>query len=1120
MYLFRARGFLLKYAKSFRKGICLLPLALFALGGYAQIGKVTLDLKNASVLKIIGELQKVSDYRFLYEVDELQKCGKRDLKVENASLDEVMKQLLAGTDLTYRLEDRTVLIKAAEPETKVLKPQKAVTFKGLVVDREGMGIPGVTVLLKGSSFGTVTDAGGSFKFQVSGIDTKNVVLIFSFVGLKTQEVACQPEKELKVVMEEDTQEMDEVVVTGIFSKSKETYTGAVAVVTEKELKSFGNRNVLSTLRNIDPSFNILENNEWGSNPNKLPEVQIRGTANMPSIDQLRNENKVDLNTPLIVMDGFEIGLERMMDLNDNEIQTITILKDAAATAIYGSRGANGVIVIETKEPEDGKLKFTYTGSLNIEVPDLSDYHVLNARDKLDLEYRSGYYDNPRADTDVELKKKYNAILQDVERGVDTYWLSKPLRTGVGYRHSIKLEGGDKSFRYSASAQYNHIAGVMKKSNRDNFNGEINLSYKHEKLIFRNSLFIALNKTEESPYGSFDQYVSLNPYWMEKDEHGNMKKFFDEDYTYWGTDDYPVNPLYNAVLNTKETTDYTNITNNFSIEWKPVGGLTAQGKFGICTQTDNHDSYLPPEHTDFANYTDDSYFLKGSYAYGMGKTNSYDLSLTVNYSKMIAEKHMIYAGLNVDMEETKTYRYEFNVQGFPSGSLDFLAIAMQYAKDGKPGGNEATSRRIGVVSNLNYSYMDRYFIDGSYRTDGSSLYGSDKRFAGFWSVGGGWNVHKEDFMKFLSFIDRLKLRGSIGQTGSNNFSPYEALSTYQYEYNDRYYQWMGAHMAALANPDLKWQKTMKYDAGIEINLFKNRLNLVGDFYVEKTSSLMSSLELPPSNGFSSYKANIGKLENRGFEWKATAFFIRNTEKRIIWSLTGALVYNKNKIVQLSKAMKDLNEKLQQESASVPNRIWKEGDSMDAIYVVPSLGIDPSTGKELFRKKNGEVTYIWDANDRVMCGLSQPKYRGNLNSMFSFRDLTLNLSFGFRFGGQQYNTTLIDRVENADKKYNVDHRVYDARWKEPGDRTFFKGINEREETKATSRFVQDDKTLTCQNVNLTYELRHNKWLMHNVGIESLVLKGDVADLFRISTIKQERGILYPFSRQFSFSLSIIF
>ena len=476
--------------------------------------------------------------------------------------------------------------------------------------------------------------------------------------------------------------------------------------------------------------------------------------------------------------------------------------------------------------------------------------------------------------------------------------------------------------------------------------------------------------------------------------------------------------------------------------------------------------------------------------------------------------------NYDLENNDFYNYSFNVEGFPSGAIDFLSVAMSYAKDGKPGGSQSQSRRVGFVGNVSYSFEDRYFVDASFRTDGSSLYGADRRFAPFWSTGVGWNIHRENFMQNVLFIDRLKIRGSIGETGSNNFSAYEAVSTYAYNLNDRYYQWMGANLRALANPKLEWQKTMKYNAGVELNLFNSRVSIIGDIYLERTNSLMSSLELPPSNGFSSYKANIGKLENKGFELKATAFILRDTEKELIWSVTGYLVHNKDKILELSKAMKESNEALLATGGSVPNKVWQEGDSQNAIYVVPSLGIDPSTGKELYLKKNGEVTYTWSARDRVFSGVDQPKYRGNLNTMFRWKDLSVNMSFGYEWGGQTYNETLINRVENADKKYNVDERVYEDRWKQPGDVTFFKGINVTTSTQATSRFVQDEATFSCQNINITYEFRDNKWLKHNLGLQNLTLQGNMADIFRISTIKQERGTSYPFSRQFSFSLSAMF
>ena len=1085
---------------------------------FSQHTKFDIAMKNVTVSEVLCYLEEISKYRFVYDSDAIDRMQRVDVEMKGTKLETVLESIFVKSGFSFVIEDGVVIIREAGKKqiTAGILPQSR-KITGRVRDHGGHPLPGVTVVLKGTSVGVVTDVDGHFKMDLPA--DHETVLVFSFVGMKTQEVYYKGEKELNVVMEEDVKQMDEVVVTGIFSKSKESYTGAVSVITEKELKSFGNRNILTTLRNIDPSFNILESNEWGSNPNRLPEVQIRGAANMPDIDQLQSDTKAELNTPLIIMDGFEITLERMMDLDDSEVETITLLKDASATAIYGSRGANGVIVITTKEPEPGKLRFAYTGSLNLEVPDLSDYDVLNAREKLDLELRSGYYDGVRAEYEVQLKQKYNEILQQVERGVNTYWLSKPLRVGVGHRHNIKLEGGDPSFRYSATVQYNDVAGVMKESFRRTFNGGINLSYKTSDLIFRNQLTIGLNKAQESPYGTFDQYVKLNPYWTATDENGNVKRFFDEDYSYWGGNN-PANPLYNATLNTKETSDYTNITNNFSIEWKPVQEFTLRGTFGIYTQTNNSDKYLPPEHTAFADYADDDYFRRGTYDYTTSRSSRYNFSLTANYSKVFPEKHMIYAGLNMDLEDQKSQRYSFSVEGFPSGALDFLAVAMQYKENGKPGGSESKSRRVGFVGNASYSFEDRYFVDASFRTDGSSLYGADKRFAPFWSAGIGWNIHRENFMSNVDWINRLKIRASVGETGSNNFSAYEAMVTYTYSLSDRYYNWMGANLKALANPDLEWQKTMKYNTGVEVNLLNNRLNMICDLYLERTNGLMSSLELPPSNGFTSYKANIGKLENKGFELKVTGYLLRDTERELIWSVTGSLVRNKDKIIKLSEAMKEANATLLATGGATPNKVWQEGDSQNAIYAVPSLGIDPINGRELFLKKSGEVTYTWDARDRVFCGVDHPDYRGNINTMFMWRDLSVNLSFGYEWGGQQYNSTLINRVENADKKYNVDRRVYEDRWKEPGDRTFFKGIKETTATQATSRFVQDEATFTCQNLNITYDLKGNKWLRHNLGIQTLTLKGDIADLFRISTIKQERGTSYPFSRQFSFTLSVMF
>jgi hypothetical protein len=376
------------------------------------------------------------------------------------------------------------------------------------------------------------------------------------------------------------------------------------------------------------------------------------------------------------------------------------------------------------------------------------------------------------------------------------------------------------------------------------------------------------------------------------------------------------------------------------------------------------------------------------------------------------------------------------------------------------------------------------------------------------------------MKDVKFINRLKLRGSYGQTGSQKFSAYQAVATYAYYLSDRYGQWVGAYQKALENPDLEWQKTNKWNVGVEADLFDRRLSLQADYYYDKTSNLLSSLDLPLSNGFTSYVENIGEVENKGFELKATAFIIRNDARRLAWSVTGALVHNQDKVVKISEAMKNEYTKLLLTNSTLPNKVIREGESQNTIYAVRSLGIDPSTGYELYLKKNGEVTYTWDAADRVAVGVSEPKYRGTLSSMVRWGDFSATVSLAYRFGGQIYNSTLADRIENADKHYNVDERVFNDRWQNVGDHTLFKGLTDETTTYATTRFVEDERTLSCQNVHLSYMFSRNPWLLRHLGVQTLTVSSDLSDLFYISTVKQERGLSYPYSRRFSFSLTLTF
>lgn len=994
--------------------------------------------------------------------------------------------------------------------------QKDRLLRGKVTDKAGDPLPGVAIQVKGTSQGVTTNADGEYYIMVKGVETP--VLVFTFVGMETQEVSFSKGKHvIDVVMQESQQRLDEVVVTGIFKKAKESYTGAVTTVTKDEILAFRGQNLLQTLRSIDPSFNIVENNEFGSDPNRLPDITVRGSSSLTTDLQELNEGvKNDLNVPLIIMDGFEISLTKLMDYNDEEIESINILKDAAATAIYGSRGANGVIVIVSKQPEAGKLKVFAQVGMTFEIPDLTSYDLMKASDKLALEYAAGLYNHTtNPSKDIMLKEAYYKRLKAVNEGVETDWLSQPLHTGVGQNYNVRFEGGSQEFRWLASLGYKDIQGAMIGSDRKTFNGAVTLSYTYKNLIFRNQTTIGSNRSNESPYGSFSTYARQQPYNAPWDAEGKLNRYFDG----WDAGESKLqNPLYDATLNNLNRSGYTEIINNFSIEWKMNDALTVRGKFGISHTDNTSDRYISPESSEFKNYTGDEVLRKGRYTLGTGKSTRYEGNLTLSYSKLFNDVHSLYAGVDASISESESYSYGFVAEGF-TNDRPYLGNALAYAANGMPSASESTTRRVGLVGNVNYVYDNRYYADFSLRTDGSSQFGSNKRFGTFWSAGIGWNLHQEKFLKGSDFLNVLRLRLSYGETGSQKFSAYQALPMFKYYDNDRYGYWGGAYLMGLGNEDLKWQVTSQYNAGLEFTILKNRIKGSLDLYTKTTNNLLSSMDLPLATGFSSYMENIGKVKNTGFEASLSGYLVRDTERDITLMVSGKLAYNKNEIVKLSDDLKRQTEKMLEADADI-NTLYYEGRSQNSIYAVRSLGIDPSSGKEIFLDKNGNPTYEWKPSDKVYMGVAEPTYKGNAGLSFSYKDLSLNLSFGYHWGGKQYNSTLLNKVEvttTTIKNSNVDNRVFSDRWLKDGDVVYFKGLS-NEQTRMTSRFVMSDNVFSLQSASIQY--RWTADYLKQMGIENVRFSVNASDLFYISSVKTERGTSYPYARNVGLNVSLLF
>ena len=1017
--------------------------------------------------------------------------------------------------------EATDSVKSAVPMSRMTvsqsstKPQ-GILLQGVVTDTDDFPLPGAHIIIKELEMAAVSDMNGEFSVLLPV--SKQVTVEFSFVGMQSVvKVYDGKQNQLnQVIRLKSNEELEEVVVTGLFDYNSKTFTGSAVSYTQEDLKSIGNSNVLKIIQSLDPAFIVESNSINGSNPNHMADITLRGNA---SFGGLQGEYAGNPNAPLFILDGFEASQEQIFDLDMNRIKSVTILKDGAAKAIYGSKASNGVIVVETILPEAGRLRVTYTGDLSVETPDLTSYNLTNAAEKLQVELNAGRYTSSVPYYQAQLDEQYYAIAANIARGVDTYWLSQPLRTSIGQKHSAYIEGGTDEMRYSATVGYNDVAGVMKQSGRRNVQGNVNLSYRYGKWMFRNSLSVTRNRADDSPYGSFSDYVSVNPYFAPYDENGNVRKVLGY-YTTPGANGSVLtyyNPLYNASLGTKNFSKYTEIVENFYIEFRPIDALRFTARLGYTFKDNRREDFYPGDHTRFNDWTGDRYFQRGSYSITNGEANNLNIDITGNYSHQW-DKHQLLANAAYSLQSTNSISEGMTAWGFLNNHVDYITFAKQYAEGGKPTGSESTTRSLGITAAANYSYDERYLLDFSLRFNGSSVFGNNNRWGTFWSAGAGWNLYKEHFMDGADWLTLCKFRVTYGLTGNQNFSPYQSKATYKFYDSIIYDNISGAYLMGMPNPNLKWQQTGDFNVGLDLGLF-NDVNVRVDLYNSRTRDALIAMSIPTSTGFTTYMENMGNVTNRGVE--ATANWRFYHEGQSYMSLSGSLGHNKNRVTEISDALKNYNSEQDANSTKSPIIRYEEGQSMSAIWAVRSLGIDPATGKEMFLKKDGvTTTYDYTTDDYIIAGDSNPILHGTFGLNGEWKGLGLSLLFSYQWGGDYYNQTLVDRVENANVAYNVDSRIFSDTWQSAGDIAKYKHISSTPTTTyASTRFVQRDNTLDFTSFSAYYDFKHCDWLK-KAHMERLRLTFYLNDVFHLSTIKTERGLNYPYARTFSFSLTSTF
>lgn len=1019
------------------------------------------------------------------------------------------------------------------PEPKqVGQVEKTRTVTGKIIDANGHPLPGATVLFKGSTHGVISDMEGKFKIDVPDRD---VTLQISFIGMETKElVVSQKEtKEITITLKEDSKQMDEVVVTGFANLRKESFTGNTVTIKKDDLQKVSQSNIISAIQAFDPSFRIAENSMWGSDPNATPEVYIRGKSAIGTkeldIDVTSKSSlKNNPNLPTFIMDGFEISVTKLYDMDPSRIESVTILKDAAATAMYGSRAANGVVVITTVTPKPGKLNVSYSLAAKVEMPDLRDYNLMDAAEKLETERLAGVFDANDAFNQIRFQKVYNQKLYNVMNGVNTYWLSKPLHTPFNHNHSLYIDGGSDKLRFGIELNLNNENGVMKGSKRYNRGAGAYIQYAIGKVIVRDHFTYTVNRSSESNYGLFSDYTKQLPYDVYEDENGNYLEKLNN-WQGMKSSHLCYNPLYESTLGNYNRSSYDQIINNLSVQWNICRDLLLKSTLGMTRQFDNSENFLDPRSQKNTMPVSKNNPSSGSLNTNAGNSSTVDWQASLSYNRFVG-KHNINASLGINIMQNRSKNMASRYKGFPAGNLSSPNYAQEIV--GKPIQREDKSRLIGLTGLVNYSFNNIYLLDASVRMDGSSKFGSDKKYAPFWSAGAGLNIHNYQAMQDLNWLDLLKIRASYGQVGKVNFASYDAKTTYRIFTDQWYKTGYGATLYAHGNPNLKWETTNTLDAGLEISVLRQLFYLRGSYYIKRTVDCINSVTIPSHTGFTTYMDNVGEIENKGFELDFRTNFIRTKD----WNVTifANLAHNENKLVKIAESLKAYNDRVdaalntpyQVENVTKTRsyRKYAEGMSQTAIWGMQSLGIDPATGDEFFLNPDGTVTNHWNSINQVVVGDEEPKIQGTFGFNIVWKRFSLYTTCMYECGGQRYNQTLVDKVEGANIIYdNVDKRVLSGRWKQPGEQTPYKSIlidraGNVITTKATSRFVQDYNWWNINSVTLEYDFNPN--LIKSLGLTMLRIGIGANDLARFSSVKQERGLNYPYSRTVNFSLKVSF
>lgn len=952
--------------------------------------------------------------------------------------------------------------------------QNSIRVTGVVSDEMAEPLIGVNIVVAGTGQGTVTDVDGRFSLTVS--EGSNLQL--SMVGFEMLTLRAQPQMNIR--MKELSHEMGEVVVTGYGVMRKAAFTGSAQVVSSEEMNKRVDANFLKSL---EGSIAGLQVNNGTGQPGAFASTTIRGVGSANSGTE-----------PLFVVDGVPIYTDQMggwvgmevsplANINPNDIESITVLKDATATAIYGARAANGVIVISTKKGKQGKTRFNFSAKYGQSFVARVDpnYRMVDL-DKYKKIWTEGYMNSGAAATEAEAYQllKNNALEwynTDIDAVNSVDWLDLVLRKGRIQEYNVDLQGGSDNLRHFVSLGFYENEGVLIGSGLKRYTGRLNLDGHAGRIGYGISINAGLSDINAIPNTSSYTHpivmvYDTRPFQQPYNEDGSYGMYKDGFYNAVALYDEEKGDIYNQKTITAIVNPYFSYDIMSGLIWKTNAGISL---------LDISEFYFSGAYN--PNYWDDG--LNGERQ--LNRATVYNITNTLNYNRAFGNVHNLNVMLGQEAQKTTRSGVSVEATNYPSD----VAVELVNASTPKVASSYyRASTLASFFANGEYNYDNKYYGSASFRYDASSRFGTNHRWAPFWSLGAKYRLTQEAFMENArdNWLTDLTIRGSYGTVGNQDivrkYYPFMGL----YEFGYPYYSNPGAVPTQIYSPDLKWETVKKADVGINLVVFE-RFALEMDIYSQRTSDMIFEVPLSYTTGFRNVMKNIGEMENRGVEFLVNAGVVRT--KDLSWNIRFSGTVNKNKIVALAT------------DKPIEHTWWirKVGEAYNTFYLPVYAGVNPETGEAVFYKKAGSdetTTHVNEAEQQVV-GSADPKFYGGIGTSISFKGFDLSFDGSFSLGGKVYNRGLGFDLMCGDYELGpVAEYVYKNRWQKPGDVTqvpkFIAGGNS-DVAKYSSRFLLNSSHFRMKAINIGYTLPRP--IVRMLTLDNVRIFSTIDNLFTLTT-----------------------